>query len=190
MALSRMKAFETLAGRFGDAVVVSALGYATWCLHATAPREENLYLRGSMGMGVSVGLGIALARPARRVVVCEGDGSLLMNLGGLATVGAYGPPNLTVVVLDDGKYLTTGGQTTHTRRGVDLGQIARGAGIEHVHAVADAEALAVGFAAAGEADGPTVIVTALGGVEERPAVSGLPPTHVNAYRIAELLEAA
>jgi thiamine pyrophosphate-dependent acetolactate synthase large subunit-like protein len=189
MALTRMETFATLAGDFGDAVVVSALGYATWCLHATAPRPENFYLRGSMGMGVSVGLGLALARPSRRVVVCEGDGSVLMNLGALATVGAYGPANLTVLILDDGKYLTTGGQTTHSRRGVDLAAIARGAGIEDVHDVADAGALAEAFAAAGAADGPSVIVVGLGGVEERPAVSGLPTLYENAERIAALLAA-
>ena len=187
MALTRMEAFATVSGAFGDAVVVSALGYATWCLHATAPRAENLYLRGSMGMGVPVGLGIALARPSRRVVVCEGDGSVLMNLGGLATVGAYGPANLTVLVLDDGKYLTTGGQTTHSRRGVDLAAVARGAGVEDVYAVRDADALAEAFAAADSSDGPSVIVVELSGAEERPAVSGLPTMHDNAARVGELL---
>lgn len=188
MALTRMKAFATLAGEFGDAIVISALGYATWCLHATSPRPENLYLRGSMGMGVPLGLGIALARPERRVVVCEGDGSVLMNLGGLATVGAYGPPNLTVVILDDGKYLTTGGQTTHTRRCVDLATVARGAGVDDVHTVEDAGALATAFTAPSW-DGPRVIVVELAGIEERPAVSGLPTMHENAARIEELLAA-
>lgn len=189
MALTRMRTFATLADEFGDAIVVSALGYATWCLHATAPRPENLYLRGSMGMGVPLGLGLALARPERRVVVCEGDGSVLMNLGGLATVGAYGPGNLTVVVLDDGKYLTTGGQTTHTRRGVDLAVVARGAGVDDVHAVGEAGALAAAYAAAPSSDGPSVIVVELAGIEERPAVSGLPTMHGNAARIEELLAA-
>lgn len=75
-----------------------------------------------------IGLGLALAQPERRVLVVTGDGEMLMGLGSLATIGAQGPDNLAVVVLDNERYGETGMQKTHTAYGVDLAAVARGCG--------------------------------------------------------------
>ena len=82
-----------------------------------------------MGLASSIGLGLALARPDRRVIVCDGEGALLMNLGSLATIAVMGPPNLTVIVWDNGEYATTGGQPSATAYGADLAGVARALGI-------------------------------------------------------------
>src|SRR5476649_221672 len=82
-----------------------------------------------MGMASSIGLGLAMARPDARVFVLDGDGSLLMNLGSLATIGLLQPPNLVLVVMDNEEYATTGGQETPTAHGADLAAAARAMGI-------------------------------------------------------------
>jgi thiamine pyrophosphate-dependent acetolactate synthase large subunit-like protein len=99
-----------------------------------------------MGHATSIGLGIALAQPKRRVIVCNGDGSMLMNLGSLVTITAAAPSNLVVIVLDNGVYEVTGAEPTpgsaagrHSGRAVDLTAIARGSGFESVHHFTGAE---------------------------------------------------
>ena len=100
----------------------------TICLPpAIAP--ANFYTWGSMGLASSIGLGLALARPDCRVFVLDGDGSLLMNLGSLATIGWTQPARLVVIVWDNGLYATTGGQETATAHGADLEAAARAMGI-------------------------------------------------------------
>ncbi|MFV0462011.1 MAG: thiamine pyrophosphate-dependent enzyme [Nostocoides sp.] len=129
--MTKGEAIAHASGQLGsDGVAVSALGYASWWLFTAGDRDLNLYLKGSMGLATSVGFGLALAHPGRDVVVFEGDGSLLMNLGGLTTIGAYGPSNLTIIALDDRAYETTGRQSTHTGRGADLLGLAAASGIE------------------------------------------------------------
>ena len=91
--------------------------------------RQNFYTWGSMGLASSIGLGLAMAQPERRVVVLDGDGSLLMNLGSLATIGWVKPANLVVIVWDNGLYGTTGGQDTATAHGADLEAAARAMGI-------------------------------------------------------------
>ena len=86
-------------------------------------------MAGAMGAAVSIGLGLALGRPDRRVLVVTGDGELLMNVGALATVGVVNPPNLSIVCVDNGHYGETGYQLSHTSLGVDLEKMAAGAGI-------------------------------------------------------------
>lgn len=112
-----------------DALVVSGLGSASYDVYAAGDRDTNFYLWGAMGSAVPLGLGVALARPDRSVVVVTGDGEQLMGLGSLATVGTRRPANLTVVVLDNGHYGETGMQQSHTSRGTDLVAVARGCGI-------------------------------------------------------------
>ena len=92
---------------------------------------------GAMGSVSSIGLGLALARPDLRVVVLDGDGSLLMNLGSLATISAQRPVNLVHIVFDNRMYETTGGQPTHTAAGVNLAAIARAAGLTAVRESSD-----------------------------------------------------
>jgi sulfopyruvate decarboxylase subunit beta len=105
-------------------------------LYDLGHRESFFYLQHAMGLAPSIGLGLALNLPDEAVVVLDGDGSVLMNLGGLATLARYRPPNLTHVIFDNGSLLSTGGFASHTTAGVtDLAAIAAGAGCPRVRAV-------------------------------------------------------
>src|SRR5690348_17485491 len=88
-----------------------------------------------MGAACSMGLGLALARPDRRVLVITGDGELLMNVGALATIAVLNPANLGIVCVDNGHYGETGYQKSHTSLGVDLEKIAQGSGIKMTRTV-------------------------------------------------------
>jgi sulfopyruvate decarboxylase subunit beta len=102
-------------------------------LYDLGHRETFFYLQHAMGLASSIGLGLALNRPDAGVVVLDEDGSVLMNLGGLATLGRYRPPNLTHVVFDNGSLLSTGGFVSHTASGrTDLAAVARAAGCPRV----------------------------------------------------------
>src|SRR5690606_4008366 len=89
---------------------------------------RNFYVWGAMGGTAMIGLGLALARPERRVLVITGDGDLLMGLGSLATIGVQRPRNLAILVMDNERYGETGMQETHTRFGVDLPGVAKASG--------------------------------------------------------------
>jgi sulfopyruvate decarboxylase subunit beta len=102
-------------------------------LQSLGHRENFFYLQHSMGLASSLGLGLALCLPHQRVVVFDGDGSVLMNLGGLTTLARYAPQNLTHVVFDNESLFSTGGFPTATRTGTDLTRIAHAAGIREVH---------------------------------------------------------
>jgi thiamine pyrophosphate-dependent acetolactate synthase large subunit-like protein len=107
-------------------LVVSGLGSPTYDVAACGDHPLNFYLWGAMGSAAMIGLGLALARPALRVLVLTGDGEALMGLGSLATIGVKQPGNLVIVVLDNHHYGETGMQPSHTRAGVDLVAVARG----------------------------------------------------------------
>lgn len=111
-----------------DALVVAGLGAPAYDLFAAGDRDTSFYLWGGMGGAAAMGLGLALAQPERSVVVLTGDGEQLMGLGALATIGAQRPPNLTVVVLDNGRYGETGMQESHTSLGTSLAEVARACG--------------------------------------------------------------
>jgi len=112
----------------GDALVMPGLGAPTWDAAAAGDHPLTFYSWGGMGGCAMTGLGLALAQPRRRVLVITGDGELLMGLGSLATIGVQQPRNLAVIVIDNEHYGETGMQATHTRHGVDLPAMARGAG--------------------------------------------------------------
>src|SRR5215472_4824340 len=107
MIMTRLEATRRLRARFTDEIVVPSLGHPAYDLFEAGDRPENFYTWGSMGLASSIGLGLAMAQPARRVFVLDGDGSLLMNLGSLATIAAQSPGNLVVLVWDNEKYGTT-----------------------------------------------------------------------------------
>jgi len=117
--------------------VVGGIGNSNFDLWAAERRAENFYMLGSMGLCVPIAFGVALAQPGRKVFALEGDGSLLMQLGCLATVAHVSPANLAIVVWDNGSYQITGGQPTGTAHGADLVAIARGAGISKASWAAD-----------------------------------------------------
>jgi thiamine pyrophosphate-dependent acetolactate synthase large subunit-like protein len=128
-----------LAGADDNLLVIAGLGSSNWDVTDAGDRPLNMPLWGGMGAPVGMGLGLALAQPARRVLVITGDGDMLMSLGSLATVATQQPDNLAICVLDNEKFGETGNQATHTSprnngptesgAGSDLAMIARGCGI-------------------------------------------------------------
>jgi thiamine pyrophosphate-dependent acetolactate synthase large subunit-like protein len=112
-----------------DEAVIGGIGNANFDLWASGQRPQNFYMLGSMGLAIPIALGVAIAQPRRHVIALEGDGSLLMQLGCLATVAERTPKNLTIVVWDNGIYQITGSQPTPGAATADLVAIARGAGI-------------------------------------------------------------
>src|SRR6187401_3658164 len=119
-----------------DKLVVTIMGACAQELYDHGHRENFFYLQHAMGLASSIGLGLATHLPNERVVVLDGDGSVLMNLGTLATLARYRPKNLVHIVFDNGSLLSTGGFDSHTTSGItNLAGIARSAGIEHVTAV-------------------------------------------------------
>ena len=141
----------------GDEAVVAGIGNTNFDLVAAGHRPHNFYMMGSMGLAASIALGVALAQPARQVVALEGDGSLLMNLGCLATIAMAAPPNLTVVVWDNGAYQITGNQRSATAGATDLVAVARGAGIARSAWAADPAEFERLVEQALREDGPTLI---------------------------------
>src|SRR5579885_3499748 len=113
-----------------EEAVIGGIGNTNFDLWAAGRRPQNFYMLGSMGLACPIALGVALAQPQRRVIALEGDGSLLMQLGALATIAMLRPKNLAIIVMDNGVYQITGAQRTATAFGADLVAIARGAGIE------------------------------------------------------------
>ena len=129
-----MKRLDCLAAIYEDlkdCAVVTIMGATSAELHSLGHRPNFFYLTHAMGLASSIGLGLALCQPQRRVVVLDGDGSVLMNLGGLTTMARYGPRNLVEVIFDNESLLSVGGFPTATATGSDLAACARGAGIEN-----------------------------------------------------------
>ena len=128
--LDRITAVPAIIGEQKDFLFIGGLAGTAKDLASLTDDGPNYYgLAGAMGAAVMMGLGLALARPEKKVLVATGDGELLMNVGALATVGVLNPPNLSILCVDNGHYGETGYQKSHTCRGVDLEQMAIGAGI-------------------------------------------------------------
>jgi len=132
--MKRTEAIEEVAAaaQAQEALIICNIGYPSRELYALRDRPENFYMLGSMGLASSIGLGLALARPDRRVVSIDGDGAVLMNLGTLATIAGFAPENYLLVILDNCAYGSTGCQLTCTARNTDLAAVARGAGVSMV----------------------------------------------------------
>ena len=156
--MNRIEATRQLVAALGDRdPVIASLGHPAYDLYAAGDRPANFYTWGSMGLASSIGLGLAMARPGLRVFVLDGDGSLLMNLGSLATIGWVKAPNLVVIVWDNEEYATTGGQDTATAHGADLEAAARAMGVA-AETVRTAEAFDAAISRARTEPGPRVIV--------------------------------
>lgn len=142
-----------------DALTVCNIGFPSRELFSVGDRPGIFYMLGSMGLAGSIGMGLSLVQEDP-VVAVEGDGSLLMNLGSLATIGHFAPSHLVVVVLNNEAYGSTGNQPTHTARGTDLAQIARATNIPRVATVDTRRALddVLTETLGQDAPGPTVIV--------------------------------
>lgn len=134
--MKRADCIKALYPELHDRLVVTIMGACAQELYDLGHRENFFYLQHAMGLASSIGLGLAMNLPDEKVVVLDGDGSVMMNLGTLATLARYRPPNLTHVIFDNGSLLSTGGFTSHTTSGLtDLATIARGAGCPKVSLV-------------------------------------------------------
>jgi len=165
-----------------DAVIVATTGYTGRELYACGDRSNQIYMVGSMGCAISMGLGIAIAQPDRKVIVLDGDGAALMRLGAQAIVGYEQPANMTHVLLDNAIHESTGGQAT-VARSVNFCAIAAASGYATVQSSGDPQAVAAAVAATG--NGPAFVhAPILPGVPE-----GLPrPTITPAEVAARLRE--
>ena len=177
--MQRLEAIRAVYPECERCVVVTIMGAVAAELQSLGHKPNFFYLQHAMGLASSLGLGIALSRPELRVIVLDGDGSLLMNLGGLTTLARYRPRNLIHVVFDNESLLSVGGFPTATSTGSDLAAIAAAAGVPRtatVHTLDDFrrefdEALAAHdlttIVAKVEAVGPSAYVTDLSLLENR-----------------------
>jgi thiamine pyrophosphate-dependent acetolactate synthase large subunit-like protein len=167
--LRRREVARALLADRGGTLVVSGLGGTTWDVAAAGDHPLTFPLWGAMGSAAMIGLGLALAQPARRVVVVTGDGEMLMGLGALATIAVQAPANLAIVVFDNERYGETGMQRTHTAAGTDLTAVAAAAGFRSSETVRDAAALDAVIPLIRGAPGP-VFVTVKCRAEDLPLV--------------------
>lgn len=130
--MARYEAIKEIMKSIDDELVVCNIGFPSRELYEIDDRDENFYMIGSMGLASSIGFGLALARPDRDIVVIDGDGSLLMNMGSLVTIFANNPSNLTWIVIDNGAYGSTGNQDTYAQ-GINLVDIAKSVGFKNSH---------------------------------------------------------
>ena len=156
--MRRSDCLAAIYAELGGCAVITNMGAAAAELYALGHQPSFFYLEHAMGLASSMGLGVALAQPRRKVVVVDGDGSVLMNLGGLTTLAQCAPPNLTHLIFDNESHLSTGGFPTATAEQADLAGLAHAAGIAHVRMVREVDEFAVAARAAIAADELACIV--------------------------------
>jgi phosphonopyruvate decarboxylase len=157
--LDRIEAVPALVGRHEDFLIISGLAGTSRDAAALTNDGAHLYtMAGAMGGATMMGLGLALARPDKRVLVITGDGELLMNLGSLATIAVLNPRNLSIVCVDNGYYGETGYQQSHTSLGVDLEKIAAGSGIKRTLAIGHDGEIAEGARLIREGNGTAFVL--------------------------------
>jgi thiamine pyrophosphate-dependent acetolactate synthase large subunit-like protein len=188
----RMNAKEALcvvhAERGGRDVVITTMTPARdWMTLPQSPLDLVL-VPSAMSHATSMGLGIALAQPERRVIVCNGDGSMLMNLGSLVSIVAAGARNLVVIVFDNGTYEVTGSQPVPGAGRTDFATIARGAGFRHVFDFDSLEAWRRGIADVLNTDGPAFVVLHVEQVIGQPGPRSPGPAADRARRLMEALQ--
>jgi len=128
--LDRQTAVPAVIGEPSDFLIISGLSGAARDIGYLTKEAPNTYLLGgAMGAAASMGLGLALAQPDKRVLIVSGDGEFLMNVSSLATIGHMRPSNLSMLCIDNGRYGETGNQESHTYRNADLAAIAHASGI-------------------------------------------------------------
>ena len=177
--MKRVDALRAIYDRLDDSAVVTIMGAVAAELQSIGHRPNFFYLQHAMGLASSVGLGIALSKPSVPVVVFDGDGSLLMNLGGLSTLARYRPSNLVHVVFDNESLLSVGGFPTATGTCTRLAEVAAAAGVPRTACATTIDEFVKEFSAAQQARelttlvakvdaiGPSAFVTDLGLLENR-----------------------
>ncbi|MEX2177082.1 MAG: thiamine pyrophosphate-dependent enzyme [Gemmatimonadaceae bacterium] len=171
--------------REDDVVVTTMAAAKVWMDLGPVRPLDLVFVPSCMGHATSFGLGIALAQPERRIIVCNGDGSMLMNLGSLVTIAAQAPPNLCVVIVDNGVYEVTGAQPLPARP--DFGALARASGIANVHHFVDATEWSGAAGRVLAARGPTVVVVGIEAEPERPAPRSPGPAAARAVALRRAL---
>lgn len=160
MVTTREAYFRAMADALPpETLVVTSLGNASYLWAVIRDRPENFYVEDAMGLALPLALGLAVARPDRRVVVVEGDGGLLMHMGGLITAGAAAPENLTVLLIRNGVHAASGGQEL-TNAELDFAALGLAAGLEDARNIETAEVLRPALAEALEGPGPTLLALA------------------------------
>lgn len=172
-AIKRLDALAAIYPRLDDVIVVTIMGAVAAELQSLGHRPNFFYLQHAMGLASSMGLGIALSKPHRKVVVFDGDGSVLMNLGGLTTLARYRPGNLLHVVFDNESLLSVGGFPTATSTGSDLAAIAAAAGVPRTSTVRTLETFVAAFNEALDSNELTTLVAKVDAVGPSKFVTGL-----------------
>jgi sulfopyruvate decarboxylase subunit beta len=170
----RIDALNAIYPQLENCVVVTIMGAVSAELQSIGHRPNFFYLQHAMGLASSMGLGIALARPELHVVVLDGDGSVLMNLGGLTTLARYCPSNLVHVVFDNESLLSVGGFPTATSTGSDLAGIAKAAGVPNTVTTRELDEFTAAFSAALEGNELTTIVAKVEATGPRGFLTDLP----------------
>ena len=172
--MRRAEALQAIYPQLAERVVVTIMGAVAAELQAIGHQPGFFYLQHAMGLASSMGLGIALGRPELSVVVLDGDGSILMNLGGLTTLARYKPRNLIHVVFDNESLLSVGGFPTATATGSDLAAIAAAAGVPRTALVTTLPDFVAAFAEAIAARELTTIVAKVEAIGPKAFVTDLP----------------
>ncbi|MFN8541925.1 MAG: thiamine pyrophosphate-dependent enzyme [Thermomicrobiales bacterium] len=170
----RAEALQAIYPQLEERVVVTIMGAVAAELQAIGHRPGFFYLQHAMGLASSMGLGIALGRPELSVVVLDGDGSILMNLGGLTTLARYKPQNLIHVVFDNESLLSVGGFPTATSTGSDIAAMAQAAGVPRTATARTIPEFTAAFAEAIAARELTTIVAKVEAIGPKAFVTDLP----------------
>lgn len=152
--INRNQAIELLAPLIDDQIIITSLGANSHLLHQIKPRPLNCYMRGGMGLCSSYGLGVALAKPDTQVICLDGDGSVLMNLGTLCTIGSLRPKNLSIIVYDNKAFY---GEPTATASNTDLAKIAKSSGFIRASSVSDINGLSRAYKQYLNEEGPNFL---------------------------------
>lgn len=186
--LDRLNAVPALIGRHEDFLIVSGLAGTSRDIAALTHDGAHCYtMAGAMGGACMIGLGLALARPDKRVLAVTGDGELLMNVGALATIGVLNPPNLAILCVDNGHYGEMGYQKSHTSLGVDLERIAAGSGIKATRTVTVEKELADGARLLRQGNGTAFVLLRVRPTDPPPCKRNMDPSACrNRFRAALL----
>ena len=179
--MHRFSATKRVLDLVGNNAIVSNLGPTTDELWHAGHRDRNFYTYGSMGLCSSIALGMALSTD-EKVISLDGDGSLLMNMGTIATIGRESPANLIVIVWDNEQWAQTGYQSSHTAYGTDLEAVANSCGITKTATVADEEELEASLLQAMREDGPWFIVAKIQEEEYLPVAPIEPEVTLHRFR--------
>jgi sulfopyruvate decarboxylase subunit beta len=176
---SRAQAMAAILELLTDQPLIVCNGFPSREAHKLRDRPLNFYMIGSMGAAAGIGLGLALAKPEKTVVVFDGDGNVLMSLGSLATVGALKPKNFIHIVFDNEVYGTTGNQPTYSRL-VSLDKLARAAGYVNVERVWEKEDIVYEFQSMVKQEGPNFLLIKVNEQLEEADRIEIPPAELTA----------